>query len=202
MRKLLRHHIGKPVGVLLALMTVLVGTAGTADATIHWYGIQLVDQASQECLHAGALGEGGVTVPSCMARGTDWWALYPANPGEAWDSIHGTYAQVLIQATNAPFNCLRTGDNGYGPNGPMSTFTTIATCSEQDPHQVWAMWTAAPPQNVGNPAGLKHFIEFYNPATHTCLDGGIGVYGFYSPYNCSKTNNWQIWNIYTNQTTS
>jgi hypothetical protein len=194
--KLLRHHIWKPVVSLLALMAVLVSTTGNASATIGWYQIQMVNQESQQCLYAGAIGDGGTTVPGCMANGTQRINFYPANPQEASDPTHGTYAQVLIE-TGDWTRCLATGDNGGGPNGPMSTFTLTVPCSEQDPHQVWAMWTAAPPQNVGNPAGLKHFIGFYNPATHTCLDGGIGVYGFYAG-DCSKTNSWQIWNIYTN----
>ncbi|MEV0408999.1 hypothetical protein [Actinoallomurus sp. NPDC050550] len=63
MRKLLRHHIWKPVVSLLALMTVLVGTAGTASATITWPHIQMVNQESQQRLYAGAIGSGGTTVP-------------------------------------------------------------------------------------------------------------------------------------------
>lgn len=58
------------------------------------------------------------------------------------------------------------------------------------------MVTASPAQNVGNPDGLRHFINFYNGTRNVCLDGGRGIYGY--PGFCSTTNNWQIWNFYTN----
>lgn len=188
----MRHRIWRPVAVLLASMTVLVGTTGTASAHISWPRVQMVNQASQECLKTG--GGGGVTEPGCMAGGFDFVAL-GSQYGDGSDSIHGTYARVAICFGPAPQQCLQAGPNGSGPNGPSSSSTFWAPSTQQLP-QIWDMWTAAPPQNVGNPAGLKHFIGFYNEATHTCLDGGWGVYGF-SASDCSKTNNWQIWNIYT-----
>ncbi|WP_225732091.1 MULTISPECIES: hypothetical protein [unclassified Nocardia] len=43
-----------------------------------------------------------------------------------------------------------------------------------------------------------HFIGFYNSYYGKCLDGGNGIYG--ADGGCSTSNNWQIWNIYTNRT--
>lgn len=160
----------------------------------------MVNQASQQCLRVGPLGSGGVTVPGCMARGTDF-AKLTSVWGDGYDSTHGAYARVAI-SQNVPNDpqgrqmCLQADGPATGPNGNGSSGTTWVDCFTEDGREIWDMWTAAPPQNVGNPAGLKHFIGFYNEATHTCLDGGIGVYGF-SASDCSKTNNWQIWNIYT-----
>ncbi|MEE4546724.1 hypothetical protein V2S66_32770 [Streptomyces sp. V4-01] len=193
--KLLSGRFAKAAAVAAAALTLVVGTTGQANAAIRWPHIQVVDQALQQCIAADydhPAGAAGELVPGCMAGGTDWIDLIsaaPDNSGHAVVQIQNDYFTGLA-------DCLTTGSPGYGPKG--GTVTGWATCNVNDPGQLWTMITAAPPQNVGNPAGLKHFINFYNasPGYNVCLDGGIGLYGF--PGQCSTTNNWQIWNVYTN----
>jgi hypothetical protein len=58
------------------------------------------------------------------------------------------------------------------------------------------MQTVAPPQNVGSPAGLRHYIGFWNPYLNACLDGGYNL--AYSGV-CTANDGYQVWNVYTNQ---
>lgn len=210
-RPLLRNHaarlrrlsnrLAKPGAVAIAAFTLLLGGTGTAHAAIYWGGVQMVDQATQQCLAAGdmgaRIGQQGSTVPGCMAAGESWIQLLSSQPDSNGD------ANVEIQSWDyyaETAMCLSASATDVGPNGPNSRTTFWTYCDAQDADQIWAMQTAAPVQNVGNPAGLKHFINFYNAGENVCLDGGIGVYGFGG--RCSTTNNWQIWNIYTNLTSS
>lgn len=198
MHKLLRHRAIKPLAVLITSLAALIATCGTANAQIAWPGVQMVNQASQQCLKAGPLDSHATTEAGCMAAATDFLNLTSVW-SDGWDSTHGTFAQVAIvwDSASSKQECLTSGFRSSGPNGPNSAQTYWANCDASSKYQEWDMWTAAPMQNVGNPAGLKHFIGFYNVGSQTCLDGGWNVYGF-AESDCSKSNNWQIWNIYTN----
>ncbi|MGK4585849.1 hypothetical protein [Kitasatospora sp. HPMI-4] len=195
-RKLLSSRLVKLAATLTAALALLLGTTGTASAAIYWDNpsIQMVNQATQQCL-AGEyadLGSSGVTVPGCMARGTSWIRLESAQP----DANGSARVQII---TNGPSGSLCLGVAGQGPSqiqGSIGTRWETCEVGGNNWDQVWTMITAAPAQNVGNPAGLEHFINFHNDTYNVCLDGGIGVYGF--PGGC--VNNWQVWNIYTNQT--
>jgi hypothetical protein len=173
------------------VLAVLLGMAGTAHAAIYWDHIQVVNQANQQCL----AGQGQVAdnsleyfVPGCMHDGNGWIWLTSGQPDSNGD------ANVLISTYDYQnqWVCL-SASPGYDR-------TWWDTCNSNNPNQIWTMITAASPQNVGNPAGLKHFIVFFNVVNHRCLTGGNGVWvGVAGP--CSGSD-WQVWNIYTNQGSS
>lgn len=202
-KRLLSHRLTKTAAAATAALAATVAGTGTANAAIYWNSVQMVVQANQQCLAAQGNGvrngSGGSIVPGCMAGGTGWVYLESAQP----DSNGHANVQIMTYDNSHDALCLTSSYPGTGPNGPWSTQTYWALCGKAtsgDP-SVWTMETAAPPQNVGNPAGLKHFISFYNRAEGVCLDGGIGVYGF-NESDCNFSNNWQVWNIYTNQGSS
>ncbi|MCX5356302.1 hypothetical protein OG901_53630 [Streptomyces mirabilis] len=187
-RKLLSSRLVKLAATLTGALALLLGTTGTANAAIYWDnpGVQLVNQASQQCLDAQGM------VPGCMAGGTSWIRLESAQP----DADGHARVQII---TNGPSGSLCLGVAGQGPSqiqGSLGTRWETCETGGNNWDQVWTMITAAPAQNVGNPAGLKHFINFHSDTYNVCLDGGIGVYGF--PGGC--VNDWQVWNIYTNKT--
>ncbi|MER7916331.1 MULTISPECIES: hypothetical protein [unclassified Streptomyces] len=199
-RKLVCKRLAEPAAVMTAALAMLLGGTRTAEAAIYWDdGIQLVAQANQQCLAAeydfGGVNSSGTTVPGCMARGTSWVQLNSGQP----DSGGHANVQIMTQSGSGTL-CLGAVAGEGPPQIQGSAATRWETCEldARDWDQIWTMVTAAPAQNVGNPSGLKHFINFYNGYYNVCLDGGIGVYGF--PGGCSTTNNWQIWNIYTNKT--
>lgn len=200
-KKMLLSRVAKATAVAAASLTVVLATTETANAAIYWNDVQLVNQATQQCLGGYTMngtdavwGQQPISVPGCMAGGTDQIMLVSAQA----DSYG--HANVWIEVKGSGL-CLET-TNGYlvHPNGPGSVTLLWENCSLAKPGEIWSMITDAPAQNVGNPAGLKHFINFYNAAQNVCLDGGVGVYGFGG--SCSTANNWQIWNIYTNQSSS
>lgn len=206
-RKLLPGRLAKPAAVVAVALTTILGGTGTANAAIYWNSIQMVSQASQQCL--AAQGDGadtdmdGWTVRGCMYNGTSWIWLQSVQA----DGFGDAFVHIMSHTPSGGEMCLASTAGGYEPNGTGSTQVRWLACDPYDGQQTWQMITAAPPQNVGNPAGLKHFINFHNSYNNVCLDGGLsytngtfGVYGFYGA--CSNTDNWQIWNIYTNQTSS
>lgn len=195
-RKLLARRVVRAIAVGVASLAMVLGFTGQANAAIYWYNIQMVVQGDQVCLGGASPGNTDVElhyapirVPGCMARGTDQIWLVSMNP-----DTYG-HANVWIYVGGA---CLEAQPASWGhPNSIAgSVWLTWEVCDITHQGQIWSMVTAAPAQNVGNPLGLKHFINFYNGTRDVCLDGGYGVYGF--PGFCSTTNNWQIWNIYTN----
>ncbi|MEU2776572.1 hypothetical protein ABZ646_27525 [Streptomyces sp. NPDC007162] len=200
-RKLLSNRLVGLAATVTVVLAMLLGTTGTANAAIYWDNpsIQMVNQADQQCL-AGVYDFGpsypaGETVPGCMARGTSWIRL---ESGQA-DASGQANVQIMTESGSGTV-CLG-AVAGEGPSQIQGSAATRWETCEFDRNnwdQIWTMATAAPVQNVGNPAVLKHFINFYNGRYKVCLDGGIGVYGF--PGGCSTTNNWQVWKIYTNQT--
>lgn len=205
-RKLLSSRLAKSAGVLAVALTTVMGSTTTAHAAIYWDSIQMVNQASQQCI--AAQGDGADTdmdawtVRGCMYNGTSWIWLQSVQQ----DAFGDAFVHIMSHTPSGAEMCLASEAFGNEPNGPNSTHVRWEACDSYDGQQTWQMITAAAPQNVGNPAGLKHFINFHNSYNDVCLDGGLsgypygefGVYGFYGA--CSSTNNWQIWNIYTNQT--
>ncbi|MEV6013879.1 hypothetical protein AB0M29_45065 [Streptomyces sp. NPDC051976] len=204
-QKLLSNRLAKLSAAAISALAMLLGGTGTAHAAIYWSGIQMVNQASQQCLRAegypGGVSDGnaGTTIPGCMHDGTSWIWLSSAAPDNDGDA----QVQIETESDTGELLCLHGDYPDTGPNGPTSSSTYWAQCgyggAPEAPLMLWRMHTVAPPQNVGNPEGLKHFISFYNDAYGVCLDGGFDeAYGF--PGHCNSSNNWQIWNIYTNQT--
>src|SRR5436305_2095339 len=83
-RKLLSNRFARPAAVVAAASALLLGGTGTANAAIYWQNVQLVDQASQQCV-AGEYngvnaGDLGTIVPSCMYYGTGQMWLESAQP--------------------------------------------------------------------------------------------------------------------------
>jgi hypothetical protein len=193
---LLRARFTRPIAVATAAIALLASGPGTANAAIYWDDVELVNQASQQCLageYNGVVGgDPGTMVPGCMANGTGQIWLESAAP----DTDGHANVHIMTWGAKSEWLCLDAGGPYSGPNGGTDTFW--GSCYNGD-SEIWTMLTAAPPQNVGNPRGLKHFINFYNVRENVCLDGGIGVYGFPGFLGrCNTSNNWQIWNIYTN----
>lgn len=198
-RRLLSRRFTKPAVTMAAVSALLLGSTGTANAAIYWHTVMLVNQTSQNCL-AGEydnvyVGDAGSTVPGCMAGGNSQIWLESSEPDLNGHAIVHIMTWGFVDYQKNGWLCLSAGRPYTGPNGGERTYWDL--CGAYASWQDWEMITAAPAQNVGNPYGLKHFIGFQNVEGYSCLDDGVGVYGFFGP--CSTTNSWQIWNIYTNQ---
>lgn len=199
-RRLLSRRFTKPAVLVAAVSAILLGATGTANAAIYWHTVMLVNQTSQQCV-AGEydnvrFGDNGSMVPGCMANGNSQIWLESDSPDVSGHAVVHimTWGQSNI-GDEYEWLCLAAGRPYTGPNGGEKVYWDL--CGAEDSWQSWEMFTAAPPQDVGNPYGLKHFINFYNVDGDACLDGGVNLYAFRA--QCSTSDNWQIWNIYTNQ---
>ncbi len=208
-KKILRYRALRPVALLMMSLVVACGMAGTANAAIYWQGVQLVNDSNQQCLAANPEaslysniqpGSEGALVPGCMASGISYVNLWSSAPD-------GATANVEIQTWDSLNNimlCLAASDDDPLPSYMSPPAGSVLLQWEEcgsSPYEIWSMTTQRPAVDVGNPAGKKHYIGFFNYGKHVCLDGGYGMaYGYYEYYGCSANNNWQVWDIYTNKT--
>lgn len=198
-KRLLSRRLAKPAALVVSVATVLLGSSGTANAAIYWHTVMLVNQTSQNCL-AGEydnvqVGDAGSTVTGCMANGNSQIWLESSLPDENGHAIVHIMTWGFVDYQKYGWLCLTAGRPYTGPGGGERVYWDL--CGAYASWQDWEMITAAPPQDVGNYYGLKHFINFHNFEGDSCLDDGVGLYGYFG--QCSPTNSWQIWNIYTNQ---
>ena len=189
MKKIMRLDL-----VAAIALTGLVGATQTAQATIYWYGVDFTNSADGGCPYGPDFG--GTFANTYQAVGTETYNCGDvANQVDLVSSAPDTgYANVEIQSAVETGYCLTQSYWG----GPLSGSyqTQWQPCFGGDT-QLWAMTTAK------SPNGYMHYINFYNFAFHTCLDGGFNqAYGFpkngcnaaQSPFG--SYNPWQVWNLY------
>lgn len=174
------------VGATMAVAAL--ATTGVADAHIVWTsGGTLSNHQTGGCLH-GDRNTGHANMVQCglnAADGSQAWQLISAQPDTGYANV-----EIRLYASNL---CLVAYGHGTGPSQiGGSSDVEMATCNAGDPSQIWAMTSAT--ARSGNTAHLN----FFTFGQRTCLDGGIGVYGF-PESGCNNQNAYQEWDYYHGQ---